>query len=100
MTARRKTAKAKAKGAGHRNKVVARQARAKAIETKAQAELLGEYARKRNFARTAAPKPAPAPYPPQRRGGKAKRARPPPYPSSLEGEGRDLARHDAPLPTP
>src|SRR5262245_10527474 len=79
MTVRAKTPKAKPPRAGHRNKGVASQARAKASKAKAQtAEPLREYARKRDFSRTAEPEPAPAPYPSPRPVGKAKGVPPPP----------------------
>jgi bifunctional non-homologous end joining protein LigD len=46
-------------------------ARRKTAKTKARKEPLGEYARKRDFARTLEPKPAPPPSPPLRREGAA-----------------------------
>jgi hypothetical protein len=49
--------------------------RPKTMKAKARKGALGEYARKRDFARTAEPRPEPAPEP-VRRVGKAKRARP------------------------
>src|SRR5215831_1638145 len=88
MTTRRKTAKAKAQRAGRHN-IVAGQPRPKAAEAKAQKAPLGEYARKRDFAHTPEPKPAPRPYAPARRVGREKRAR--------QGNGGHGA--DAPLPT-
>ena len=92
MTVRAKTPKAKPPRAGRRNKGVARQARDKASKAKAQtAEPLREYARKRDFARTAEPKPAPAPYPSPRSVGKAKGVRPPPYPPPPVEQGREEA---------
>src|SRR5262245_56074800 len=63
-------------------------ARPKTAKGKARKELLGEYARKRDFDRTSEPKPAPPPSPPLRRVGKAKRAH--------QGAGGRGA--DAPLP--
>jgi bifunctional non-homologous end joining protein LigD len=63
-------------------------ARPKAVKAKARTGALGEYARKRDFARTAEPKPEPAPEQ-VRRVGKAKRAR-----QDAGGHGAD-----APLPT-
>src|SRR5262249_29581418 len=65
-------------------------ARPKAVKAKARTGALGEYARKRDFARTAEPKPEPAPEQ-VRRVGKAKRAQPPPYPSPQAGEDREGA---------
>src|SRR5882724_10711410 len=50
-------------------------ARPKTAKAKARTAALGEYARKRDFDRTAEPKPAPPPYPPP-----------------LAGEGREGAR--------
>src|SRR5258708_19615528 len=75
-------------------------ARPKTAKAKARKGALGEYARKRDFARTAEPKPEPPPSSPPRRVGKAERALPPPYPPPLAGEGREGAGHgaDAPLP--
>src|SRR5258708_8533313 len=76
-------------------------ARPKTAKAKARKGALGEYARKRDFARTAEPKPEPPPSSPPRRVGKAERALPPPSPPPLAGEGREGAEHgaDAPLPT-
>jgi bifunctional non-homologous end joining protein LigD len=70
-------------------------------KTRARKESLAEYGRKRDFDRTSEPKPAPPPYSPLRRAGKAKRAQPPPSPPPLAGEGREGVGHgaDAPLPT-
>src|SRR5258708_9250106 len=75
-------------------------ARPKTAKAKARKGALGEYARKRDFARTAEPKPEPPPSSPPRRVGKAERALPPPYPPPQAGEGREGAGHgaDAPLP--
>src|SRR6266566_6658163 len=64
-------------------------ARNKTAKGKARKEMLGEYARKRDFDRTSEPKPAPPSSPPLRRMGKAKRAH-------QEAGGRGA---DAPLPT-
>src|SRR5712671_116161 len=58
-------------------------------KTRARKESLAEYGRKRDFDRTSEPKPAPPPYSPLRRAGKAKRAH--------QGAGGHGA--DAPLPT-
>src|SRR6266852_1657690 len=77
-------------------------ARPKTAKAKTRTGALGEYARKRDFDRTAEPKPAPPPDTPLRRVGKAKRAPPPPYPPPPQaGEGREGGGHgaDAPLPT-
>jgi bifunctional non-homologous end joining protein LigD len=63
-------------------------ARPKTAKAKARRGALGEYGRKRDFDRTAEPKPEPPPSPP-RRVGKAKRAR-----QDAGGHGAD-----APLPT-
>src|SRR5260370_23280393 len=74
---------------------------ARSKTAKARKGALGEYARKRDFVRTAEPKPAPPPSSPPRKVGKAKHAQPPPYPPPQAGEGREGAGHgaDAPLPT-
>src|SRR5258705_2536702 len=64
-------------------------ARPKTAKAKARTGALGEYARKRDFDRTAEPKPAPSSDPPPGRVGKAKRASPPPYPPPQVGEGRE-----------
>src|SRR5712664_1148430 len=76
-------------------------ARPKTAKAKARTGALGEYARKRDFDRTAEPKPAPSSDPPAGRVGKAKRASPPPYPPPQVGEGREGGGYgaDAPLPT-
>src|SRR5258708_38601790 len=76
-------------------------ARPKTAKAKARKGALGEYARKRDFARTAEPKPEPPPSSPPRRVGKAERASPPPYPPPQVGEGREGGGYgaDAPLPT-
>src|SRR5712664_2672166 len=76
-------------------------ARPKTAKAKARTGALGEYARKRDFDRTAEPKPAPSSDPPPGRVGKAKRASPPPYPPPQVGEGREGGGYgaDAPLPT-
>jgi bifunctional non-homologous end joining protein LigD len=58
-------------------------------KTRARKESLAEYGRKRDFDRTSEPKPAPPPYSPLRRAGKAKHAH--------QGAGGHGA--DAPLPT-
>src|SRR5712671_1109000 len=70
-------------------------------KTRARKESLAEYGRKRDFDRTSEPKPAPPPYSPLRRAGKAKRAQPPPSPPPQVGEGREGGGYgaDAPLPT-
>ncbi len=76
-------------------------ARPKTAKAKARTGALGEYAGKRDFDRTAEPKPAPSSDPPPGRVGKAKRASPPPYPPPQAGEGREGDEHgvDVPLPT-
>src|SRR5260370_42053178 len=66
-------------------------ARPKTAKAKARIRALGEYARKRDFDRTAEPKPAPPPSSPPRTVGKAKRAPPPPHPPPQAGEGGEGA---------
>ena len=61
-------------------------ARTKTAKTKPRRKPLGEYARKRDFARTSEPKPEPPPYPPPQ-AGKGTSIFPPP----LAGEGREGA---------
>src|SRR5260370_32317043 len=73
-------------------------ARRKNAKAKARKGALGEYARKRDFARTAERKPEPPPSSPPRRVGKAERALPPPYPPPQAGEGREGGGHGADAP--
>ena len=61
-------------------------ARTKTAKAKTRRKPLGEYARKRDFARTPEPKPEPPPYPPPQ-AGEGKSIFPPP----LAGEGREGA---------
>src|SRR5262249_22994786 len=75
--------------------------RPKTARAKARRGTLDEYARKRDFDRTAEPKPAPPASPSVRRVGKAKHADPPPHLPPLAGEDGEGRRRgaDASLPT-